>query len=214
LALPCLRGIIGSMNLAERAEWYSYQDYLSWPEGERIEVIQGVPYAMSPALRREHQRLVSAIHGQLFQALRGAPCEVYPAPFDVKLSQDAEDDRPTVVQPDLTVICDPDKLTEQGMTGAPDLVIEIVSPDSGFHDRGRKFDLYRDAGVREYWIVDPDERVVEVYRLETEGSYRRVGAFGDADTITAAVTDRIVVDLAEVFPGGDARRTRPALPGR
>ncbi|MDA3951109.1 MAG: Uma2 family endonuclease [Spirochaeta sp.] len=215
------------MNGAEKAEWYSYQDYLSWPEGERIEVIQGVPYAMSPAPRREHQRLVSAIHGQLFQALRGALCEVYPAPFDVKLSQDTEDDRPTVVQPDLTVICDPEKLTEQGMTGAPDLVIEIVSPDSGFHDRvwseaalparpcvlGRKFDLYRDAGVREYWIVDPDERVVEVYRLEADGSYRRVGAFGDADTITAAVTDRIVVDLAEVFPGGGARRRRSALPG-
>ncbi|MEX2445653.1 MAG: Uma2 family endonuclease [Alkalispirochaeta sp.] len=120
--------------------------------------------------------------------------------MDVKLSRDEEDTRPTVVQPDLTVICDLEKLTEQGITGAPDLVIEIVSPDSGFHDRGRKFDLYRDTGVGEYWIVDPDERVVEVYRLDADGSYRRIGAFGSADTITSEIGDGIRVDLTEVFP--------------
>ncbi|MFP4153739.1 MAG: Uma2 family endonuclease, partial [Alkalispirochaeta sp.] len=93
-------------------------------------------------------------------------------------------------------------------------VIEIVSPDSGFHDRvrseatlparpcilNRKFDLYRDSGVREYWIVNPDERVVEVYRLDGDGSYRRVGAFGGSDTVTAGITDAIAIDLAEVFP--------------
>lgn len=123
------------MSLAEHTDWYSYKDYLSWPEGERVELIDGTPYAMSPAPRREHQRMVSEINRQLANALRGEPCEVYPAPFDVKLSPDTEDHRPTVVQPDLTVVCDPKKLTEHGMTGAPDLVIEIVSPDSGFHDR-------------------------------------------------------------------------------
>jgi Uma2 family endonuclease len=200
----------------ERAERYSYRDYLSWPEGERVELIEGVPYAMSPAPRREHQRLVSELNRQLANALHDAPCEVYPAPFDVKLSREEEDERPTVVQPDLTVVCDPAKLTEQGVTGAPDLVVEIVSPDSGFHDRvwseaalparpcilGRKFDLYRGAGVREYWIVDPDERVVEVYRLASDGSYRRVGAFGDADTITSEAVDAVLVDLAELFPRG------------
>jgi Uma2 family endonuclease len=200
----------------ERAERYRYRDYLSWPEGERVELIEGVPYAMSPAPRREHQRLVSELNRQLANALHDAPCEVYPAPFDVKLSREEEDERPTVVQPDLTVVCDPAKLTEQGVTGAPDLVVEIVSPDSGFHDRvwseaalparpcilGRKFDLYRGAGVREYWIVEPDERVVEVYRLASDGSYRRVGAFGDADTITSEAVDAVLVDLAELFPRG------------
>lgn len=200
LAVELPGAILYNMGIAEKAEWYSYQDYLSWPEGERIELIRGIPYAMSPAPRREHQRLVSTIHGQMYQSLRGGPCQIYPAPFDVKLTADTEDARPTVVQPDLTVVYDPGKLTEQGMTGPPDLVIEIVSPDSGFHDRSRKFDLYRDSGVREYWIVDPDERVVEIYRLEGAGSYRRVGAFGGTDTITAGITDAIVVDLAEVFP--------------
>ena len=180
--------IIEDMSLAEKDDWYSYHDYLSWPEGERVELIDGTPYAMSPAPRRDHQRIVSILNGQLYQALRETPCEVYPALFDVKLSPDEDDHRPTVVQPDLTIVCDPDKLTEQGVTGAPDLVIEIVSPDSGFHDRvwpeaplparpcilGRKFDLYRDSGVQEYWIVDPDERVIEVYQHEPDGSYRRV----------------------------------------
>ncbi|MFW5828534.1 MAG: Uma2 family endonuclease [Alkalispirochaeta sp.] len=188
------------MSLAQKDEWYSYYDYLSWPEGERVELIDGTPYAMSPAPRREHQRIVSALNGQMYHALRDTPCEVYPAPFDVKLSPDEDDHRPTVVQPDLTIICDPDKLTEQGITGAPDLVIEIVSPDSGFHDRGRKFDLYRDSGVREYWIVDPDERVIEVYQQETDGSYRRVGVYGRADTLTAGINNRIVINLTEVFP--------------
>ena len=188
------------MDRAEQAAWYSYEDYLSWPEGERIEVIQGVAHAMSPAPRREHQRLVAEMTRQVANALRGASCEIYPAPFDVKLSADQDDERPTVVQPDLSIVCDPGKLTEQGMTGPPDFVIEIVSPESGFHDRSRKFNLYQSAGVREYWIVDPDERVVEVYRLEESESYRRIGAFGGTDTVTAGISDAIVVDLAELFP--------------
>jgi hypothetical protein len=120
--------IPGMEDGTERAERYRYRDYLSWPEGERVELIEGVPYAMSPAPRREHQRLVSELNRQLANALHDAPCEVYPAPFDVKLSREEEDERPTVVQPDLTVVCDPAKLTEQGVTGAPDLVVEIVSP--------------------------------------------------------------------------------------
>jgi len=96
------------MSVAEPAEWCSYQDYLSWPEGERIELSRGVPYAIRPAPRREHQRLVAEITRQFANAFRGTPCEVYPAPFDVKLSEDTEDYRPTVVQPDLTVVCDRD----------------------------------------------------------------------------------------------------------
>ncbi|MFP4511076.1 MAG: Uma2 family endonuclease [Spirochaetaceae bacterium] len=192
--------ILNTMGRVEQAAWYSYKDYLSWPEGERTELIRGVPHTMSPAPRREHQRLVAEMTRQVANALRGAPCEVYPAPFDVKLTADQDDERPTVVQPDLSIVCDPGKLTEQGMTGPPDLVIEIVSPESGFHDRSRKFNLYQSAGVREYWIVDPDERVVEVYRLEGNESYRRIGAFGGTDTVTAGISDVIVVDLSELFP--------------
>jgi Uma2 family endonuclease len=132
-------------------------------------------------------------------ALKGASCRVYDAPFDVKLSADEEDDAPTVVQPDIAVTCDRSKLTQQGMTGPPDLVIEIVSPDSGLIDRRRKFDLYQRFGVREYWIVDQDEQVVEVYRLGEDGSYRRSGVFGPEDTVTAAAVADLSVSLAEVF---------------
>ncbi|MFP4705408.1 MAG: Uma2 family endonuclease, partial [Spirochaetaceae bacterium] len=130
------------------------------------------------------------ISGEIFRqaanALSGRPCRVY-------------DEAPTVVQPDITVTCDRSKLTEQGMTGPPDLVVEIVSPDSGLIDRRRKFDLYERFGVREYWMVDQDERVVEVYRLDTDRSYRRSGIFGPEDTVTAVAVPELVVSLAEVF---------------
>ncbi|TVR67291.1 MAG: Uma2 family endonuclease [Spirochaetaceae bacterium] len=189
------------MSSPEVQEHYSYRDYLSWPEGERTELIDGVAWAMSPAPRREHQRLVSEFNRQIANALQGHPCEVYPAPFDVKLSSAAEDDHATVVQPDLIVVCDGTKLTDEGMTGAPDLVVEIVSPGSGFHDRGRKYDLYRRHGVREYWIVDPDERVVEVHRLES-GRYERIGVFGPEDTLTAESVPAITVTLQDIFPPG------------
>jgi Uma2 family endonuclease len=134
--------------------------------------------------------------------LSSKPCEVYFAPFDVKLSADENDDAPTVVQPDITVTCDRSKLTDQGMTGPPDLAVEVVSSDSGLIDRRRKFDLYERFGVQEYWIVDQDARVVEVYLLGADGTYRRVGAFGPEDKITATAVPDLSVSLAEVFGEG------------
>ena len=194
-----LSGHIYGMQLPKEDERYSWTDYLAWPEGERYELIDGIAYAMSPAPRRRHQETSRAIFRQMDGSLAGKPCQVYFAPFDVKLSADKDDDAPTVVQPDITVTCDGSKLTEQGMTGPPDLVVEIVSPDSGLIDRRRKFDLYERFGVSEYWIVDQDERVVEVWRLETDRTYRRSGVFGPDDTVTAAAVPELVVSLAEVF---------------
>ena len=124
------------MSTARRKERYSWKDYLSWSDDERFELIDGTAYAMSPAPRRK-QRMVSELNRQIANALLESSCRVYPAPFDVKLSGEEADEAPTVVQPDLTVVCDEDKLTEQGVSGAPDLVIEIVSPESGYHDRAR-----------------------------------------------------------------------------
>lgn len=180
-------------------ERYTWSDYLAWPEGERYELIDGIAYAMSPAPRRRHQETSRAMFREMDRALGQGGCEVYFAPFDVKLSADEDDDAPTVVQPDITVTCDRSKLTEQGMTGPPDLVVEIVSPDSGLIDRRRKFDLYQRFGVREYWIVDQDEKVVEVYTLDAGGRYRREGAFGPDDTLTAQAVPELSVSLAEVF---------------
>ena len=187
------------MELPQEDERYSWSDYLSWPEGERYELIDGLAYAMSPAPQRRHQEISGEIFRQASNALKGQPCRVYDAPFDVKLSADEDDDAPTVVQPDITVTCDRSKLTEQGMTGPPDLVVEIVSPDSGLIDRRRKFDLYERFGVNEYWIVDQDERVVEVWRLDSSSSYHRSGVYGPDDTVAAAAVPDVVVSLAEVF---------------
>ena len=197
--LPVFQRHNKAMQLPKEAERYRWSDYLAWPEGERYELIDGIAYAMSPAPRRRHQEIAGEMFRQAANALQKKPCYVYDAPFDVKLSPDTDDDAPTVVQPDITITCDRSKLTEQGMTGPPDLVIEIVSPESGLIDRRRKFDLYERFGVTEYWIVDHDERVVEVYRLDDGGSYRRIGAFGPEDTVTAEAVPELSISLAEVF---------------
>jgi Uma2 family endonuclease len=156
---------------------------------------------MSPAPRREHQRLLTELTRQVANALQHEPCDVYPAPFDVKLSPQEADERPTVVQPDLTVVCDEAKLTEQGVTGPPDLVVEIVSPDTGFHDRGRKFDLYERYGVAEYWIVEPNEKLIEVYRLENS-RFLRAGVSGPEESLKSVAVPAIEIDLSALFSSG------------
>lgn len=189
------------MEAPQPEQRYSWQEYLNWPADERFELVEGAPYAMSPAPRRRHQEIGGALFNQLYNALKESGCYVFIAPFDVKLSPDEMDDAPTVVQPDISVTCDESKLTEQGMTGPPDLIIEIVSPDSGLADRGRKFDLYRRYGVREYWIVDQEEQLVEVYLLTAGGDYGRVGVYGPTQALSSGVVDAVNVDLSEVFGG-------------
>ena len=143
----------------------TYLDYIALPaDGKRYELIQGSVFAMAGAGRR-HQRIVLALAAQLFEKLRGRRCEPFVAPFDVRLPRagQAANDATTVVQPDLLVYCDATKHDERGGIGAPDFVIEVLSPGSGGHDHVRKLRLYEAAGVQEYWIVDGANRVVLVY---------------------------------------------------
>lgn len=186
---------------------YSWKEYLAWSTDERFELIDGVPYAMSPAPRRRHQEISGELFRQAANILRGGDCRVFAAPFDVKLSADEEDEAPTVVQPDLTVACDPDKLTEQGMTGPPDLVVEIVSPDSGIADRRRKYAAYESYGVKEYWIVDQDEELVEVYLLEG-GRYRRAAVYAKKEKLTSEAVPELTVELGSVFGAPEEGETR------
>jgi Uma2 family endonuclease len=179
-------------------ERYSWKEYLAWPTEERFELIEGVAHAMSPAPRRRHQEISGELFYQTYSALRGGGCNVFAPPFDVKLSSDEEDDAPTVVQPDLTLCCDPGKLTEEGMTGPPDLVVEIVSPESGIADRRRKFAVYESYGVREYWIVDQDEELVEVYLLEN-GRYVRAAVYAKEEKLTSSAVPELTVELSPVF---------------
>lgn len=158
---------MGDPNRAPR-ERFTYRHYKTWPDAERWELIEGQAWNMSPAPNRPHQRLQRKLGGAIDRFLEGKPCELYYAPFDVLLpdGKEEDDEVDTVVQPDILVYCDRSKLTEAGARGAPDLVVEILSPSTAKKDQHDKFSLYERHGVREYWIVDPEGRWLCVYRLE------------------------------------------------
>jgi Uma2 family endonuclease len=152
-------------------ENFTYADYKAWElkPGERFELISGVAYAMS-APNVSHQRILTTLTGEFYAFLKGKTCEVFAAPFDVRLFYEEDDSDDTVVQPDLVVVCDPKKLGEEGCRGAPDLVAEILSPSNTAIEMERKLLLYMEAGVREYWIVDPKNKHVRIYLLK-DGEY-------------------------------------------
>ena len=170
---------------------FTEEDYYNLPEDIRAELINGQIYYMS-APSRIHQKILNFLNTEINLYIRSkeGSCEVYPAPFAVKLSED--DDR-TIVEPDISVICDPDKLTDRGCTGAPDWIIEIVSPSTSSHDYVRKLNLYMDAGVREYWIVDPQKASVYVYHLE-ETKFETT-AYTFRDRIKANIYDDLWIDF-------------------
>jgi len=174
---------------------YTYSDYLQWDDDQRWELIDGVPFLMSAPTRR-HQQILGNLFNQLYNFLKGKPCEVYVAPFDVRLNANTLDN--TVVQPDILVVCDNEKLDDAGCKGAPDFVIEIISPSTSSHDRFRKFDVYRKAGVKEYWIVEPDIKKVSVHTLSIEEYITRI--YNEADVAPVSVLKNCTIDLAEVFP--------------
>ena len=166
------------------ANIYTEEDYYNLPENVRAELIDGQIYYMS-APSRIHQEILGFIFKKIAYYIdqKKGPCKVYPAPFAVKLF--FEDDR-NVVEPDISVICDPNKLTDRGCTGAPDWIVEIVSPGSRKMDYYKKLFKYRTAGVREYWVVDPGRKVVTVYSFEQDnmeeysfGENVPVGIYGD-----------------------------------
>lgn len=179
---------------------YTLDDVLSWDEDVRAELIEGHP-VMLASPTRVHQEISGELFGQLRDYLKGKNCKVYHAPFSVRLFEkdgDSPENVDTVVEPDLSVVCDPAKLDDIGCKGAPDLIIEILSPSSQRHDKVTKFNLYRRAGVREYWIVDPDGKTVQTYLLEN-GYYIASDLATPQDKLAVAVLDGCVLDLAQVF---------------
>ena len=173
---------------------YTEEDYYNLPEDVRAELIDGQIYYMS-APSRIHQKILSFLHVRIANYIdsKDGPCEVYPAPFAVKPF--SEDDR-NVVEPDISVICDPNKLTDRGCTGAPDWIVEIVSPSNSSHDYVRKLNLYMDAGVREYWIVDPLSMKIFVYHLE-ETDFK-ADSYTVQDKIKVNIYDDLWIDFAEL----------------
>lgn len=186
---------------AATKESYTYGDYLKWTDEERWELIKGVPYDMSPAPSRTHQKISGELFRQMANYLTGKTCQVYAAPFDVRLPDQAEKDEEisTVVQPDLVVICDQKKLDERGCKGAPDLIVEILSPCTAAKDLKNKFALYEEKGVKEYWLVDPTNQIVQVFTIEESGTYGRPAIYDSTDQVKVGIFPDLVIDLPAVF---------------
>jgi Uma2 family endonuclease len=189
---------------AERNATFTYRQYCTWPDDERWELINGVAWNMSPAPLTNHQRIVRRIYGPLVQFLEGKPCEAFDAPFDVLFPRgDEEDDLvDTVVQPDILVYCDRSRITRRGGRGAPDLVVEILSPSTSRKDQKEKFDLYENRGVREYWVVDPKAKWLCVYRRGSDGKFDE-GELREEErefgSIESAVLTGFSIDPKKIF---------------
>jgi len=181
---------------------FTYGDYLRFPQEERWELIDGHLYAMSPAPSPRHQEIVGELFRQIANHLQEtSDCRIYSAPFDVRLADAAEKDEEvtTVVQPDIAVICDRAKLDERGCYGAPDLVMEVLSPATAAKDQTVKLSLYQRTGVREFWVVHPTDETVMVRLLDESGRYGVPRIHTAEDKPGVAILPGLSVDLERVF---------------
>ncbi|MCF2489830.1 Uma2 family endonuclease [Dyadobacter sp. CY347] len=181
---------------------FTYADYILWRIEERIELIKGKIFKMSPAPNLTHQRISTQLQGAIFNFLGNQSCDLFSAPFDVRLhslskSIVANSDIYTVVQPDLCVVCDKSKLDERGCLGAPDLVIEILSPGNSRKEMDDKFELYQESGVREYWLVEPVECAVFVYVRNDTGEF--IGLKPATKSVQSSIFPDLVIDLDKAF---------------
>jgi len=186
---------------------YSYADYLTWQFDEAVELIKGKIMLMSPAPNVKHQSIVTDLGRVLSNYFYKKKCKLFYAPFDVSLydrkkSLLANKKIHSVVQPDLSVICDISKLNEQGCVGAPDWVIEILSKGNSKKEIQTKYALYEESGVREYWIIFPYEKTVQQFVLdEVSEKYQLIAMFSDEDIATPLTFPDLEIDLSEVFTG-------------
>jgi len=198
------------------AKRYTYADYCGWPDDQRWELIDGVPYDMTPAPGTLHQTLVGKLFRFLDEFFEGKPCRAFVAPFDVRLPKrdEPDNDVDTVVQPDVMVVCDEAKIDAKGCRKAPDLVIEVISFSSSSRDQIKKRALYERHGVREYWVVHPEDRLIFIYRRMPDDR------FGLAETLAAESEEGkpthvstplfpgLAIDLSRVFPPRPPRVVR------
>lgn len=183
------------MSMVQRNGRFTYADYVTWDDDERWELIDGEAVMMTPAPSPEHQEIVVRLSGEWYAQLRGRSCHVYVAPTD--LTFDAAEETPTVVQPDLFVMCGTyDR--EKRITGVPALVIEILSPSTARRDKIAKLALYERVGVPEYWIVDGANRVIDVFLLDG-AAYGRPKSHGEGDVVTATSVEGVTVDVNTIF---------------
>jgi Uma2 family endonuclease len=191
-----------SMPLARKIKkTFTYADYLRWDESVRVELIRGEVFDMTPAPSRRHQEILMQLILVFGNFLRGKKCRLYPAPFDVRLPDKGVSDTEitTVVQPDISVICDAKKLDERGCLGAPDLVVEIVSPGTAAKDMREKHALYEKHGVKEYWIIHPLEKTLMVLHRGKDGLYARPVIYSPPDTVKVKTLKGLSINLTDLF---------------
>lgn len=178
----------------KQTRFYTADDYYNLPENVRAELLDGYLIYNQAAPSRIHQTILSELHTSINNYIKSKNglCRVYPAPFAVKLKEDSE----TIVEPDISVICDRSKLTDRGCTGAPDWIIEITSPSNSRYDYITKLNLYADSGVREYWIIDPEKETIFVYYLEKTDL--KVESYTFEDTIKVNIYDDFMIDFTKL----------------
>ena len=173
---------------------YTYADYATWDDGQRWEIINGQPIMMSPAPTIQHQRLCGELFSLLHSFLKGKQCEAFIAPVDVRFENSQKAD--TVVQPDVLVICDKTKIKNEGCVGAPDVVFEILSPSSAKMDLLKKYNLYEKHGVREYWALDPEDKMLVRFSLK-DGRFERSNA--EQGRLESLALPGFALDVQELF---------------
>ncbi|QOR74480.1 Endonuclease, Uma2 family (restriction endonuclease fold) [Cruoricaptor ignavus] len=190
---------ITDINQLDFGKTYTYADYLTWKFKERVELLNGRIFRMSPAPNRKHQQIAGNLYFKLRSTFANEQCKLYFAPFDVRLPRISKDNQEiiTVVQPDICIVCDPNKLDGKGCIGAPDLIIEILSPGNSQKELKNKFDLYEEAGVKEYWLVYPSEESVIINVLEG-GAYKTLRPIGDGN-VDSPTFSQLSVPLSEIF---------------
>ena len=193
---------ITNFNQLDLSKRYSYADYLTWKFNERVELFKGWIAKMSPAPSSNHQAISWEFSFEIASFFKKDSCKAFAAPFDVRLldSKKSKKDEQifTVVQPDICVICDLNKIDEKGCIGAPDLIIEILSPGNGKRDLKFKYDLYEENAVKEYWIANPLEKNIMLYVLKAK-KYHLKKIYFDDETIESVLFKGLKIDLKEIF---------------
>ncbi|WP_269224291.1 Uma2 family endonuclease [Flavobacterium sp. IMCC34518] len=194
--------IITDINDLDLSKSYTYADYLTWNFQERLEILKGRIFKMSPAPSRKHQEISIELTGIFYNYFKKTPCNVYVAPFDVRLKNfkksTSDKEITTVFQPDICVICDKEKLDDRGCIGAPDLIIEILSPGNSKKEMDIKFDLYEENGVKEYWIVEPYQKSILIYTLQND-KYIGLKPIAEEGLVNSPLFPELSFNVEEIF---------------
>ena len=180
---------------------YNYANYLNWLFVDRVELIKGKIFKMRPAPSRIHQKISIRIVSPLANFLRGKTCEVYTAPFDVRFPTESKDDKDvfTVLQPDICVVCDKSKLDDRGCIGAPDIIVEILSPGNSKMELLHKYKVYEEFGVKEYWVVSQSDQSILIYSLNNLGKFQPSKIFTLTEKINSTVLEGFELALDDIF---------------